>query len=574
MNRTENLNRLVQEEFDLCIIGGGASGAGCALDAALRGLKVALIEKTDFAAETSGRSTKLVHGGVRYLEQAFLKLDFAQLRQVRHGLEERRILLQNAPHLTRPLGLVTPVFSWWEGFYISVGLKLYDWFSISRRRSDGRHGKDSLPPSRWLNKLQALELMPGLSNRIHSAVLYYDGQMDDARYCLALIQTAAATGAVVANHLEVIGFRKNDNGTLVAAILQNQVDDGPPFELKARQFLNCTGPYADHVRQMANPGLSLRIRPSKGVHLVLPREILNSDHAMLIPKTRDGRMVFAIPFEGNLLLGTTDEPYSSLDKEPLLEADEVNFLLETFQPFVSQTLVKEQVRAGFAGIRPLLQTTDTSFNRSSKKQTKSLLRDHEVERDPISGLISLLGGKWTTYRLMARDAIDAVYEAFAFSENQLSPNDPPICTTSEYKLTGSKNFEPHIWKKLRDQFGFDEDVCKHLASKYGGLAVDISNVAVTQSSLSERILPDFPFLKAEIVYAVRAEMALTIRDFMARRIRLECTDWEAARQAAPVVAKYMGSSLGWSTLEQKNMLQKYLDLLDSFIKCSKYPSST
>ncbi len=271
MNRTKNLDRLSNEEFDLCIIGGGASGAGCALDAALRGLKVALIEKTDFAAGTSSRSTKLVHGGVRYLEQAFKNLDFAQLRQVRHGLAERRIVLQNAPHLAHPLGLITPVFSWWEGLYISIGLKLYDWFSGHRLQVPDNQAANRFPPSRWLNKREALGMMPGLSPNIHSAVLYYDGQMDDARYCLALIQSAAEAGAVVANHLEVSGFQKNDKGHLVAAIVKNQVENSPAFELKAKQFLNCTGPYADAIRQMANPSLTPRIRASKGVHLVLPQ---------------------------------------------------------------------------------------------------------------------------------------------------------------------------------------------------------------------------------------------------------------------------------------------------------------
>ena len=283
MNRAENIARLTQEKFDLCIIGGGASGAGCALDAALRGLKVALIEKTDFAAETSSRSTKLVHGGVRYLEQAFKKLDFAQLRQVRHGLVERRLVLQNAPHLAHPLGLITPVFSWWEGFYITVGLALYDWFSNHRQQAPHGPKKIALPPSRWLSKKEALQMMPGLSPNIHSAVLYYDGQLDDARYCLALVQSAAEAGAVVANHLKVIGFEKDEKGKLTAAVIKDPLENDPPFELKAHQFLNCTGPYADSIRQLANTELAPRIRPSKGVHLVLPLEVFKCDKAMLIP---------------------------------------------------------------------------------------------------------------------------------------------------------------------------------------------------------------------------------------------------------------------------------------------------
>ncbi|MBK6995056.1 MAG: FAD-dependent oxidoreductase [Lewinellaceae bacterium] len=560
MNRTENLDRLAKEEFDLCIIGGGASGAGCALDAALRGLKVALIEKTDFAAETSSRSTKLVHGGVRYLEQAFKNLDFAQLRQVRHGLAERRFVLQNAPHLAHPLGLITPVFSWWEGLYISSGLKLYDWFSGHRLQVPDNQVANRFPPSRWLNKREALEMMPGLSPNIHSAVLYYDGQMDDARYCLALIQSAAEAGAVVVNHLEVNGFQKNDKGHLVAAIVKNQVENSPAFELKAKQFLNCTGPYADAIRQMANPSLTPRIRASKGVHLVLPQAVFNSDKAMLIPKTRDGRMVFVLPFEGSLLLGTTDEPYLDLEKEPVLEADEVRFLLETLQPFVSTKIGKEQVKAGFGGIRPLLQPPNNQITVSTNHQTKSLLRDHEVERDPISGLISLLGGKWTTYRLMARDAVDTVCGVLDVSAD---------CQTENHRLVGAEKYELDLWKKIRAEFSFDEDICQHLASKYGGRATVLAALAAGNYELAERILPNFPFLKAEIVYAVQEEMALTIRDFLARRIRLEFLDWEAARQAAPVVAKWMGKALAWSETEQTKRTEEYVALLDSFLKISK-----
>ena len=552
MNRSENMHRLASETFDLCIIGGGASGAGCALDAALRGLKVALIEKTDFAAETSSRSTKLVHGGVRYLEQAFKKFDFAQLRQVQHGLNERRIVLQNAPHLAQPLGLLTPVFSWWEGFYYSLGLKLYDWFA--------GFGSNRLPKSRWLSKREALEKMPGISPNIHSAVLYYDGQMDDSRYCLALVQSAAEQGAVVSNHLELVDFQKDASGKILTAVLKDTLGDTAPLTLKATQFLNCTGPYADPIRLLANPGLTPRIRPSKGVHLVLSGEALRSKMAMLIPKTRDDRMVFAIPFEGNLLLGTTDEPYRDLAAEPTLNIREIDFLLETLQPFVAQALDKSQVKSGFGGIRPLLapasQINPDSTN-TRIKQTKSLLRDHELEQDAQSGLLSLLGGKWTTYRLMAQDAIDVVCRKLEV----LKP-----CQTEQYRLAGAEAYTTDLWKKIHEDFGFDEDICQHLAAKYGSRANLVATLAKTNPVLGERILPSFSFLKAEIVYAVQQEMALTLRDFLARRIRLEIMDWDAAKKAAPVVAKWMGETLGWNEPEQKVRTAAYVALLDGFQK--------
>ena len=564
MNRKTNLHRLATEKFDLCIIGGGASGAGAALDAVLRGLKVALIEQTDFAAETSSRSTKLVHGGVRYLEQAFKKLDLAQLRQVRHGLEERRIVLQNAPHLAHPLGLVTPVFSWWEGFYISVGLKLYDWFAKHRKLANPVQKMNALPSSRWLSKKEALQMVPGLSPNIHSAVLYYDGQMDDARYCLALVQsTAECKEGVVANHLKVTGFRKDDAGKLTAALVKDSLNGSPVFEIKATRFLNCTGPYADAIRQLANPDLSPRIRPSKGVHLILPLDILGSNHAMLIPKTRDGRMVFAIPFEGNLLLGTTDEPYKNLESEPVLEAKEVDFLLETLQPFVAKKIEKEQVKAGFGGIRPLLSPSNSAL---SGKATKSLLRDHEVECDVVSGLFSLLGGKWTTYRLMARDAVDAAFRGIELLDKngQIATSD-----TADHGLVGSADYTPDFWKKLHAEFHFDEDICQHLASKYGSRATLVADLALKRPELAARIMPHLPFVNAEIVYAVQAEMALSIRDFLARRIRLEIMDWEATKQAAPIVAKWMGEALGWSEIEQKTQTAEYVALLDSFVEKAK-----
>lgn len=553
MNRSENIQRLIQEEFDLCIIGGGASGAGCALDATLRGYKVALIERTDFAAETSSRSTKLVHGGVRYLEQAFQKLDFAQLRQVRHGLEERHIVLNNAPHLAHPLGLITPVFSWWEGLYFSIGLKLYDWFATRRNARMASASGQNLPPSKWLSKAEALALMPGLSSRIHSAVLYYDGQLDDARYCLALVQSAAERNAAVANHLEVKDFGRNESGNLCTVTVQDHLNEQPVFQIRAKQFLNCTGPFSDHIRQLANPALLPRMQPSKGVHLLLPLEILNSKMAMLIPKTRDGRVVFAIPFEGNLLLGTTDEPYADLANEPLVQAREVDFLLETLQPFVSKKLEKEDLRAGFGGIRPLLTPSRTA---RSTQTTKSLLRDHEVEYDPVSGLFSLLGGKWTTYRLMAQDAVNALAQ-------QGSPP-PPACTTETQVLVGAEQYTPDHWKTLQERFSLEPDICQHLASKYGTRAQKVMALADSTPELADRILPEFPFIKAEIVYAAKEEMAMSIRDFMSRRIRLEIMDWTAARTATPIVAHWMGACLGWTATQQQQETTQYIELLDTF----------
>ncbi|MBK6931787.1 MAG: FAD-dependent oxidoreductase [Saprospirales bacterium] len=548
MNRNESIIKLQAETFDLCIIGGGASGAGCALDAALRGLKVALVEKDDFAAGTSSKSTKLIHGGVRYLEQAFKKLDAGQLRQVRHGLLERHTVLANAPHLARPLALVTPVFNWRQALYFRVGLWLYDRFAVSA---------DVLPASRWISRAEALRLLPGLSGRLHSAVLYYDGQLDDARYCLALVQSAAAAGAVVANHLDLLDFEKNNGGRITGARVQDVLGDGarPAFPVRARCFLNCTGPQADRIRRLANPGLSPRIRPSKGVHVMLPLAVLGSpDTALLIPQTPDGRVVFAIPFQGRLLLGTTDQGYPTPDLEPVLETPELDFLLQTLQPYVRQPVTAVHLTAGFGGLRPLLA--------SPAKPTKGLVRDHEVEYEPHSGLFSLLGGKWTTYRLMARDAVDAVCR-------RLGADAP--CGTATHRLAGAANDTPGIEQDLRTQWALPEDVARHLAANYGSRATQVAQLARDNPDLAGRLLPAYPYLRAEVVYAIRLEMACTLRDVLARRIRMEITDWAATLAAAPAAARLMARELNWTPEIETRETGQYVRLIQSFQQAAGFP---
>ncbi|MEL7221547.1 MAG: FAD-dependent oxidoreductase, partial [Bacteroidota bacterium] len=480
MKRTTSLDRLRTEEFDCLIIGGGASGAGCALDSITRGYRTAMIEKTDFAAETSSKSTKLIHGGVRYLEQAFKNFDFAQLTQVKHGLEERHTVLRNAPHLAQPQALVTPVFSWFEGLYFTIGLRLYGLFAS---------GKDTLPGSEWLSKKEAQQRLPGLSDNIHSVVLYYDGQLDDARYCLALAQTAEAKGAAVANHVELIDFEKEEDGQIQAAIARDLLS-GEEFRIKAKVFINCTGPYADHVRLMANPELSERLRPSKGVHAMLPYELMGGDDALLIPKTKDGRVVFAIPFYGKLMLGTTDDEYNKLQEEPILDDKEVDYLLETLTPYIKQEVKPEQVIAGFGGLRPLIAS-------DPGKSTKGLVRDHEVEHDKSSNLVSLLGGKWTTYRLMAKDTIDFVSEKLV--SNDLS------CQTAEQYLVGGEGYQEDNWKNIQQQTQLSEANCQHLNRHYGNQVDHLLAVLKENQEWSTPIIKGYPYLKGEVIYAARME---------------------------------------------------------------------
>ncbi len=537
MNRTKNWQRLQQETFDICIIGAGASGAGAALDAALRGYSVALIDRGDFAGETSSRSTKLIHGGVRYLEQAIKKLDLAQLRQVRHGLAERRTVIRNAPHLAHPLAILTPVFSWFEGMYMTIGLTLYDFIA----------GHDAFPKGQWLNQAQALEKSPMLTRRMHSAVMYYDGQFNDARYALALAHSADEAGAATVNYAAVTDFGR-ENGQIRTATVKDQLT-GETVTVRASVFLNCTGPYADGIRLLANPALDRRIRPSKGVHIVLPRETLQSDYAILIPKTTDGRVVFAIPFGDKVFVGTTDNDYSDLSQEPVLEPAEVDYLIETVRPYLDKTPVRADVQAGFGGIRPLIV--------SSRADTKTLLRDHEVEHDAESGLLSLLGGKWTTYRLMAQDAIDRAGELLHKSV---------ASRTETHYLIGGENYRFEDWQTLQTQYNLPADVCQHLMKTYGTRADRVAQLTQLQPALAEKLTDSQPFIQAEVVYQVREEMAVTLRDVLARRWRLELSNWQLTAHLLPRVADLMGSELSWTTKQKAEQITAYQNLLASFAK--------
>ncbi|AUD05191.1 glycerol-3-phosphate dehydrogenase/oxidase [Spirosoma pollinicola] len=537
MDRQKNWERLQQETFDICIIGAGASGAGSALDAALRGYRVALIDRGDFSGETSSRSTKLIHGGVRYLEQAIKKLDLAQLRQVRHGLAERRTVIRNAPHLAHPLAILTPVFSWFEGMYMTVGLTLYDFIA----------GHDAFPKGRWLKQAEALDKSPMLTRQMHSAVLYYDGQFNDARYALALTHSADEAGAAVVNYVAVTGFGR-ENGQLKTAVATDQLT-GETISIRASVFLNCTGPYADAVRLLANPGLEPRIRPSKGVHIVLPRETLQSDYAILIPKTKDGRVVFAIPFGDKVFVGTTDNDYSDLTEEPVLEPDEVDYLLETVRPYLAKMPERSDVQAGFGGIRPLIV--------SSRADTKTLLRDHEVEHDSESGLLSLLGGKWTTYRLMAQDAIDRAGE--------LLKKTVPGRTETHY-LVGGEGYNLDDWKQLQSKYKLPEDVCQHLMRTYGNRAGKVAQLTKVQPVLAEKLTESQPFIGAEVIYQVREEMAVTVRDVLARRWRLELSNWQLTARLTPQVADLMAAELSWSETHRTSQINAYQSLLATFTK--------
>jgi glycerol-3-phosphate dehydrogenase len=515
MDRTKNLQTIASQSFDVCVIGAGATGAGCALDATLRGLKVILVEKKDFAAETSSKSTKLIHGGVRYLEQAVKKLSYEQFKLVRKALLERQTLLRNAPHLTRPLALVTPCYGFFSQAYYFIGLKVYDWLS----------GRKSIGKSIWLTKRQTLQHLSTLrGDRISGGVLYWDGQLDDTRYVLGIVKTAAKNGCTILNHVQADGFGKADNGHLNRLYCTDTLT-GEKHRIQAKIFINAAGPYADHLRQAANAALLPRMRVSKGAHFVLKDTLLNGGNtALLIPKTDDGRVLFVIPWQHQLLVGTTDTE-AELSPHVELERADADYMLTYLRRYFVGDFERSQIRAGFAGLRPLLQADPSA-------DTATLVRDHEVETDAASQLISIMGGKWTTYRLMAQDTIDVVEKRLQIP---LRP-----CSTAQTPLVGSEMPSDEVRKQL-SKLSIPQNIMEHLTEKYGSDALKMNfsdNLTLLHS--------DYPHTQQELYYNVSEEMAFTIEDVLSRRWGLTLTDWTAASTLTNAVGAGLQMFLGWS----------------------------
>jgi len=518
-SRVAAFEQIAADDFDVCVIGGGATGAGCALDAQLRGLKTVLLEGNDFGSAASTASTKLVHGGVRYLEQAVKKLDVGEYRMVQAALRERVGMLRNAPHLAHAAEFLVPVYGWVEAIYYRMGMKMYDWIA----------GQNNLVSSGFLKREQALRRMPMLqSNQLYGVVSYSDGQFDDARYNLSLVATFVAAGGTALNHAEVTRFEKDRSGKLSAIVVQDRVG-GNEFAVEARAFVNATGPASDVVRKLAIPDAVARLRPSKGVHLLFGLDDSASGDALLVPKTEDGRVIFAVPWQGRLLVGTTDDEATPETKMVVLR-EEAEYLLRQVNPYLAKPLKLENVVSGFSGLRPLVAARDSG--------TKELIRDHEVEVDRGSGLISILGGKWTTYRLMAEDTINAVQQR-------------------EHVLMGAAGYEPEYWRKLAENFAIGEATAKHLAQKYGTRSEEVLKLAQTDGSLSAPIVAGLAYIQAEVVYCIRNEMAQTIEDILARRLGMQLYDWRASLRAASVVADILASELHWATSTKEHDLAGY-----------------
>jgi glycerol-3-phosphate dehydrogenase len=538
--RSQALARIAGNSFDVCVIGGGATGAGCALDAQLRGLKTVLVDGGDFASAASSASTKLVHGGVRYLEQAVKKLDVGEYRMVQAALRERIHMLKNAPHLAHAAEFLVPVFSRTQAIYYQIGMKMYDWIA----------GKDNLFPSRFLPREEALRRMPALrANGLHGAVSYSDGQFDDSRYDLSLVQTFTEAGGEALNYARVTGFSKDAGSKLSAAMVRDSFS-GEVFSIPARAFVNATGPASDAVRLMASPAAGRRLRPSKGVHILFSLEKFRSVDALLVPKTEDGRVIFAVPWMGRLLVGTTDDEATPETKMVVLR-EEAEYLLRQLNPYLAEPLRIEQIVSGLSGLRPLVASGD-------EHGTKELIRDHEVEVDERSGLISILGGKWTTHRQMAEDTINAVQKAMGCAVTS--------SLTREHPLAGAEKFSAECWKNLVEEYRVSEATALHLSQKFGTRAPGVLALTRTDPELSRSLVAGLPYLQAEVVYAIRQEMAQTIEDILARRLGLQMFDWRKSLEAAPVVGDLLAKELGWAWEHREEAVATYTGKIAGYLK--------
>jgi glycerol-3-phosphate dehydrogenase len=544
--RSDALSHIEGRSFDVCVIGGGATGSGCALDAQLRGLKTVQLEARDFASATSSASTKMIHGGVRYLEQAIRELDAKEFKVLTRALHERIHMLRNAPYLTSTRVFLTPCFNWWSVVYFEIGLKLYDWIA----------GKAGLAPSSFVPRKELLRRMPALNpERLVGAVAYVDGQFDDARYNIALVKTFAEAGGEALNHARVVGFVKDSAGKIKTVEVEDQLSRRR-FPVRARAFINATGPFADTVRQLATPGAAPRMRLSKGVHIVLPLDVLPGQDAMLIPRTEDGRVLFAIPWFGRLLVGTTEEEVGVHD-DLFLKHGDVEYLLRHLNRYLARPAGPESIVSGSAGARPLVRA-------ASGADTKKLARDHEIELDPRSNLISIMGGKWTTYRAMAEDTVNALQDLLA---------QPRVLSqTLDRQLVGSEGYSPEYPQTLVKEWQVSELTARHLAQKYGTLAAQVLALAREDQHLAAPLVDGLAPIQAEVIYAARQEMAVSVEDVLARRIGLQLFAWQAAIRAAPAVARLLAQDLRWPKSQEMESVSSYTQMIEGLFQKAGLPA--
>jgi glycerol-3-phosphate dehydrogenase len=539
--------------YDLLIIGGGATGAGVALDAATRGLKVAVVERDDFSSGTSSKSTKLVHGGVRYLEKAVWELDYNQYKLVREALRERKYFLETAPHLSSWLPIMLPLDKWWKAPYYWMGTKAYDFLA----------GSEGIESSYFLTRSKALDAFPMLKRTdLIGALVYYDGAHNDSRMNVSLAMTAALYGSTVVNHLEVTGLEKDASGNLCGArvkdlILEKDGKKAEEFTIRARGIVNATGPFCDSIRKMDEQDVKEIVAPSAGVHVVLPGYYSPSNMGLIDPKTSDGRVIFFLPWQGNTIAGTTDAP-TCITPNPIPGEEEIGWILSEIRRYLAPDINvrRGDVLAAWSGIRPLVKDPKA-------KNTESLVRNHLIYFSP-SGLLTCAGGKWTTYRQMAEECVDAAIKQFHLQPKRVTdaPNvsgtelidDGAIldgsCQTHQVKLIGAHGYSKTLFINLIQHFGIETEVSKHLTDSYGDRAWTVAALSAPTERRwpvrGERISLLYPFIDGEVRYAVRHEYAQTAVDVVARRMRLAFLNAQAALEALPKVIDIMAAELNWN----------------------------
>lgn len=507
MNREELLKEAIKiKSFDLIIIGGGATGVGACVDARSRGLNVLLLEQHDFGKGTSSKSTKLIHGGLRYLEQGNIKL-------VKEGLKERGLLMKNAPHLVKRKEFLIPVFSLFEKFFYWTGLKLYDFLAFSL----------SLGSSRILSKESTLSMMKNLNAKdLKGGVTYFDAQFDDCRLLITLVKTAFDLGGICLNYIKVIDLIKTDG--LVKGVIAQDLLTMTIYEFSSDVVLNATGVFSDEIRLKSDPSLVPMIAPSQGIHLVLPKRFLEGQTALMIPKTSDGRVLFVIPWEGSVLIGTTDTLKEHFEYEPEPLDEEITFILNETKKYLAYPPEKKDILSIFSGLRPLIKKKD--------QKSKTISRDHVIEISS-SKLVTITGGKWTTYRKMAEEAINICLEV------------------------ANKPFRPSKTKELKIH-GFLQPIDPfNPLNKYGTDQTILLNLYKEEPSLREQLHPHLPYTIGEIVFAIRYEMAKTIEDILARRTRALFIDAKAAIESSHEVGRILAKELGKTLFDMEGEIHQF-----------------
>ncbi len=497
LERSSLLDRVRASDgpWDLVIIGGGATGLGCAIDAAARGYRPLLLEQHDFAKGTSSRSTKLVHGGVRYLRQGNVGL-------VLEALRERGTLLKNAPHLVHDMPFIVPLYDWWEGPFYGIGLRVYD--LLAGRAGFGR--------SKRLSVTETLQRLPTLESKgLNGGVKYFDGQFDDARLAINMAQTAIEQGAVALNYVQVTGLSHEDG--VVNGVAACDVETGETFDVPAKVVVNATGVWADEVRRLDDPAASPMLTVSQGIHIVLERRFLPGNHAIMVPRTEDSRVLFAIPWHDRVVVGTTDTPVDSADLEPLPLEEEVEYVLRYAKRYLTGDPTREDVKSVFVGLRPL-----AGGPYQSGGSTAAISRDYVLHISD-SGLVTITGGKWTTYRAMAEDTIDQAATLAGLPE----------------RASPTRSLRIHAAHQDAAAFGSLKD--------YGADAPALQEFMESDAAFAQPIAAGFDFVVGQVVWAARFEMARTVEDVLARRTRLLILDARVAIEAAPLVAATLASEL-------------------------------